>query len=298
MSRAGGRGFGRPAVRNRRYDRLALLDPREFERVVADYYRHLGYRVEHCGTGRGGRRFDGGIDLKMYRDGSYTVVQCKRENAFQVTHKVGHELLGIMLTEKADRAIVVNTGEFTPYALESARKDPRLQLIDGDELREMLPLYAVVDPTAPPGVRGNAPLDWPLSGPPSRPAPGQVRDGAARNEQDRAGVKALVALGALITLVVWQCSDRSRVERASSPTPARHVDAEPRPAQPRIPPRLVVPTSQQPQAASSSPGVDAREVQRRADQAIQVIEDTTPELLLPPDPHAVYQEQEPNSRRR
>ncbi|MBD7988811.1 restriction endonuclease [Luteimonas sp. Sa2BVA3] len=132
MSRAGGRGFGRPDVRNRRYDRLALLDPQEFERVVAGYYRRLGYQVEHCGAGRGGRRFDGGIDLKMYRDGSYTVVQCKRENALQVTHKVGHELLGIMLTEKADRAIVVNAGEFTPYAWESARRDTRLELIDGD----------------------------------------------------------------------------------------------------------------------------------------------------------------------
>ena len=44
MSGAGGRGSrGRP-VRSRRYDRLALLDPGEFERVVADYYRRRGYQ--------------------------------------------------------------------------------------------------------------------------------------------------------------------------------------------------------------------------------------------------------------
>src|SRR5690554_842149 len=51
-----------PRVRNRRDDALANLDPYEFERVVAEYYRREGYKVEHCG---GSGRFDGGIDLKM-----------------------------------------------------------------------------------------------------------------------------------------------------------------------------------------------------------------------------------------
>ena len=86
----------------------------------------------------GGRRFDGGIDLKMVRDGEYTIVQCKRENALQVTHNVGHELLGILMTERADRAIVVNAGEFTPRAWATAAKNAQLELIDGNRLREML----------------------------------------------------------------------------------------------------------------------------------------------------------------
>ena len=50
-----------PRVRNRRDDALAHLDPYEFERVVAEYYRREGYKVEHCG---GSGRFDGAIDLK------------------------------------------------------------------------------------------------------------------------------------------------------------------------------------------------------------------------------------------
>ena len=136
-----------PRVRNRRDDALANLDPYEFERVVAEYYRREGYKVEHCG---GSGRFDGGIDLKMHRDSEYVIVQCKRENAYQVTHNVGHELLGVLLTEKADRAIVVNTGEFTPYAIETATREPRLELIDGDRLREMLPEYAQPVPAPEP----------------------------------------------------------------------------------------------------------------------------------------------------
>lgn len=294
MSRAGGRGFGRPDVRNRRSDRLALLDPQEFERVVAGYYRRLGYQVEHCGAGRGGRRFDGGIDLKMYRDGSYTVVQCKRENALQVTHKVGHELLGIMLTEKADRAIVVNAGEFTPYAWESARRDTRLELIDGDRLREMLPEYALVDSPAARGADVKAPLDWPLSGPPSRPAPGRVRYGRMQAKKDAQGIQALVALGVLVMLVLWQCSVRKGTERAPTPLPAGQI-AEPRHVQPqglhpRPTQRPEASAFERSRAAPASREIDAAEARRRSDAAIRIIEDTTPELQLPPDPHAVYRE--------
>jgi len=257
--------------------------------VVADYYRRRGYQVEHCGTGRSGRRFDGGIDLKLYRDGSYTVVQCKRENAFQVAHNVGHQLLGVMLTEKADRAIVVNAGEFTPYALESARKDSRLQLIDGDELRRMLPQYAVSDPPSSGGADSGASLDWPLSGPPSHPVSGDVRYGRPRRQQDSHGIKALMALGALVVIVVWQCSTRSGAEHASAHIPPRQA-AEIRLATPQSRPRSEVPAPERLQPAPSPARVDAAEAKRRADRAIQVIEDTTPELLLPPDPHAVYPE--------
>ncbi|WP_132999251.1 restriction endonuclease [Luteimonas arsenica] len=297
MSSSGGRGWGRPAVRNRRYDRLSALDPLEFERVVADYYRRIGFMVEHRGTGGVGGRFDGGIDLKMYRDGRCIVVQCKRENARQVTHNVGHELLGIMLTENADQAIVVNTGEFTPYAWESARKDPRLQLIDGDKLREMLPEYAVVDVPASGSPHGRAPLDWPLSGPLSRPAPGSVRYGAARNERDSNGVKALVALAFLVTVVVWQCSSRSDPERVASPEPAAPM-VEPRAVHPQNRSRPEVPQPDSTPVANPSPGIDAREAQRRADEAMRVIQDTTPELGLLPDPHAVYRDHDPAPRAR
>lgn len=295
MSRPGGRGWGRPAVRNRRYDRLSQLDPREFERVVADYYRRIGYTVEHCGTGQGGRRFDGGIDLKMYRAGRYTVVQCKRENAFQVTHKVGHELLGIMLTEKADFAIVVNTGEFTAHALDSARKDARLQLIDGNALREMLPEYAVADAPASAGVHGKRPFDWPRLGAPSRAEPATVRSGSAGAGQDPAGAKALVAFGVLIMLAVWQCSPRS--ERVTSPAPVSPA-SDPRAANPHRPSPPTVRPADQTLPASPVRAIDAQDAQRRADEAMRVIQDTTPELDLLPDPHAVYRDQDPQPRTR
>ncbi|MEN1929474.1 restriction endonuclease [Luteimonas sp. MJ250] len=294
MSKPGGRGWGRPAVRNRRNDRLANLDWREFERVVADYYRGQGFAVEHCGTGGGRSRFDGGIDLKLHRDGEYTIVQCKRENALQVTHNVCHELLGLLLTEKADRAIVVNSGEFTPHAIAAARKEERLQLVDGDQLRDMLPEYAV-----PEAAIGGASLarqvpDWPLSGPPSRPAPSSVRtDSARRGSQD--GTKGLIALAFLVVLVLWQCSYRSKsTQPAVSHAPP--VSTPPAPtgsdsgevAMARAPRHLTREAA--PVRRTEPTRQEVAESRRRADEAIRILEATTPELDLPPDPHAVYRD--------
>lgn len=131
------RGFDK-RVRNRRYDALSRIDPDAFERLMGDHYRDQGFEVEVCGAGHTGSRYDGGIDLKLRKDGKYYVVQCKRNNVGQDTHKTVHELIGVMLTEGATNAIYVTTGEFTRYAREAASKHPSLQIIDGDEVRQLL----------------------------------------------------------------------------------------------------------------------------------------------------------------
>lgn len=319
MGRAGGRGWGRPRVRNYRDDRLANLDPHEFERVVADYYRRHGYTVEHCGTGGGGRRFDGGIDLKMYRDGEYTIVQCKRENALQVTHNVGHELLGLLMTERADHAIVVNAGEFTHAAWTAAAKNPQLELIDGDRLRKMLPEYAVpvpqpasAAPTATPDARSAQTggwQDWSLSIPNAKPAPFRVR---FMDEHDREfdrhrrgrrgkqayadGTNALIWLVVLGALVLWQCSRPKVPQRPvgqggpvqlSRPSHVVAPATTPPPAPaPRETERIQVRPPRPPELAWTPPRgmtpAEAQEAQRRADEAMKVIEAHTPEMKYPP----------------
>ena len=125
-------------VRNRRVDALSRVGWDRLEILMADYYQRQGYQVEHVGTGGAGNRFDGGVDLKLHKDGQYIVVQCKHWNAKQVPHNAVHELLGIMVNEGANGAILATSGEFTPYARESASKSGHVQLIDGDALRAML----------------------------------------------------------------------------------------------------------------------------------------------------------------
>lgn len=143
--------YGLKNVRQRRRDGLSQVAWDELEQLLAVYYRGQGYRVEHCGTGCTAARFDGGIDLKLFRDDEYIVVQCKHWNAKQVPHNDVHQLLGVMLNQNATGAILVTSGEFTAYARESAAKLGKVRLIDGDELRAMIgPLpEPAVEPAVP-----------------------------------------------------------------------------------------------------------------------------------------------------
>jgi restriction system protein len=143
-------------VRNRRTDALTQVGWDQLEVMLAVYYRGQGYRVEHVGTGGSGTRFDGGIDLKLYKDDAYVVVQCKHWNAKQVTHNAVHELLGVMITQSATGAILVTSGEFSRAAIEAACKQGHVQLVDGDDLREMLGPLPVGAPAADAGHDGRA----------------------------------------------------------------------------------------------------------------------------------------------
>ena len=130
--------MGLKRVRDRRNDTLAGEDWARVEHLLADYYRREGYAVEHCGTGGRAARFDGGVDLRLRRDGEIILVQCKHWNAYQVPHNDVHQLLGIMVNERATGAILVTSGEFTRAAIEAATRHGHVQLVDGDDLRRML----------------------------------------------------------------------------------------------------------------------------------------------------------------
>lgn len=130
--------YGLKDVRHRRSDSLSRVGWDQLESLLAIYYRGKGYRVDYVGTGANSGRFDGGIDLKLHKDNEYIVLQCKHWNAKQVPHNDVHQLLGIMVNECATGAILVSSGEFTAYARESAAKQGKVQLIDGDALREMI----------------------------------------------------------------------------------------------------------------------------------------------------------------
>jgi restriction system protein len=125
-------------VKERRDDALAGEGWARVEQLLADHYRGEGYAVEHCGTGGRAARFDGGVDLRLRRDGETILVQCKHWNAYQVPHNDVHQLLGIMVNEQATGAILVTSGEFTRAAIEAATRHGHVQLVDGDDLRRML----------------------------------------------------------------------------------------------------------------------------------------------------------------
>ena len=78
-------------------------------------------------TGGGGA--DGGIDLKLFRDGRTTIVQCKHWKTWKVNVKPVRELFGVMTAEGADSAIFITSGGYTSDALKFAEGKP-IELID------------------------------------------------------------------------------------------------------------------------------------------------------------------------
>jgi len=101
------------------------LSWRDFERQLAEVYRQKGYHVDEVG----GSGPDGGIDLKLHRDGRTAVVQCKHWKTWKVSVKPVRELFGVMTAERADSAIFITSGSCTSEALRFAEGKP-IELID------------------------------------------------------------------------------------------------------------------------------------------------------------------------
>jgi restriction system protein len=88
-----------------------------------------GYRVSENYTAGP----DGGVDLRIRKDGERIIVQCKRWNRWKVGVKVIRELYGIMAAEEIDKGIVVISSEFTDEARRFAQANG-IELVDGRKL--------------------------------------------------------------------------------------------------------------------------------------------------------------------
>lgn len=176
-------------VSKRWSDALSRTGWADVERLLAVYYRGQGWSVEHCGTGAGNSRFDGGVDLKLRRDDEYVLVQAKHWNAYQIPHNDIHQLIGVMVNEGATGAIVVTSGEFTAAAIEAANKLGHVQLVDGAALREM------IGPLPEPGLGGTAEQIVDVASDVLKATEGYRRRRGARG----AGSRAAGGIGALAT---------------------------------------------------------------------------------------------------
>lgn len=295
--------WGLKKVKVRRADALSSVSWQGLESLLADHYSSQGYHVEHCGTGRSVSRFDGGIDLKMRRGGEYVLVQAKHWNTRQVPHNAVHELLGLMVNERATGAVLVTSGEFTRAAVEAATRHGHVQLIDGEDLRTMLggwtraqlPPAPSYDPDAR-WKRGAVDVSRHVGGRLLSAAGEGLRAGApARHVRSAASralsamlIKFAMAIVLFLVLVVGGSYAISRIFSNMADRMAQSPAARAPAVSPVAQQQAVTDTSLRPAAHGPTPidstiappptAAEVREQKRRADEAIKVIAGSTPEM--------------------
>jgi restriction system protein len=109
---------------------IASWDPEMFEHQVAEIFRRYGYDVRvtpYIG--------DGGVDLRVFKDGEFGIVQVKRH-----TNPIGEpairDFFGCLKHENADVGYFITTSRFTDNVYRWV-KGKRIVLIDGNGLQEM-----------------------------------------------------------------------------------------------------------------------------------------------------------------
>lgn len=113
---------------------LRDLEWKRFEDVCQQFYTLKGIKSETTQLGA-----DGGIDIRLYQDGSgkpTSIVQCKAWGRY-VGVKPIRELLGVMAHEKIEKAFFMASSRFTDEAKAFAKTN-RITLIDGEMLVAMV----------------------------------------------------------------------------------------------------------------------------------------------------------------
>lgn len=125
---------------------LHELTWQQFEQLVADAYRNLGFNVREVG---GDGTPDGGVDLEMTdTGGTEYLVQCKQWRTWSVGEPKVREFFGAMTHRGGScRGIYVTCGNYTEPARQFAFGKP-MELVDGDGLVKLI---------------GNTPLSQPIT---------------------------------------------------------------------------------------------------------------------------------------
>lgn len=173
-----------------RADGIAQMSWREFEVLVGEHFRRLGFSVTE--TGGGGA--DGGVDVLLRKGSDRYIVQCKHWRARRVGVEPVRELYGLIAAKRMAGGFVVTSGDFTDEARAFAN-GRELQLVNGKALQRGICAQAV-DPK-PQATRAPArPFVAPAAGPATPSCP--ICNATMLLRQARSGANAGKAF--------WGCS--------------------------------------------------------------------------------------------
>lgn len=131
-------------AKQRTLEWLLHVDPSRFEAILGELARAIGYREVIV---RGGPN-DGGIDVQAIRVDRWghrakVAIQAKRYQR-PVGRRIIDEMIGVLSRERLGEAIIVTTSEFSKRAESAARGEPRVRLVNGVQLVDLLAEHGVV----------------------------------------------------------------------------------------------------------------------------------------------------------
>jgi len=114
------------------------MGPHEFEEFIGKLFEKMGYRNVKITPKTG----DYGIDVVAEKGNSRYAIQVKRWKNV-VGNEVIQNTLGSMSKYHATRAMVITNSRFTKQAIEQARSDKRIELLDKDKLHSAVRKYFI-----------------------------------------------------------------------------------------------------------------------------------------------------------
>lgn len=123
----------------RTLEQIRALSWADFEHLMAEAFRREGYAASLTESGA-----DGGVDIRLTKDGTLMLVQCKQWRRRRVGVGPIRELVGIVAAEGASGGIFVCSGSYTPDA-EAFAARAGMRLIDERSLAEMLRLDSALE---------------------------------------------------------------------------------------------------------------------------------------------------------
>ncbi|PRP92450.1 Mrr restriction system protein [Enhygromyxa salina] len=131
-------------AKQRTLDWLHRATPARFEGICAELLAAMGYGQVRVVGGSG----DGGVDvLAVHRDrwGHELAVAAQAKRwARSLGRRVVDEMIGVLVRGRLGQAILITTSDFSKAAREAGAAEPRLRLVNGAQLVELMAAHDVI----------------------------------------------------------------------------------------------------------------------------------------------------------
>lgn len=124
--------IGLPGTQPEIIEFLQSMNSRDFEFLIERLYNSMEYETELTPPQK-----DGGRDViaKYIKPAKREtlLIECKRYKG-SIGIRIVRQLLGVVSSEKANKGVLVTSGNFTKDAIKFAKENPRIELINNQEL--------------------------------------------------------------------------------------------------------------------------------------------------------------------